>query len=118
MNVNVHDTRMIGAALLALPLLVGCSLEAAMSSCAQCGEVRSITRREVRNEILLPTDAPVTVSVRTGVPVVFDVRIHMDRGGAQDFVVTSRDKLRIGDRVEVRDGRVIPVARLVGLGLT
>lgn len=104
--------------MLMLPLLGGCSLEAAMEACAQCGQIRSISPRAVTNDILLPTDAPVAVSARAGAPVVYDVRVYMDRGGAQDFVLTNRDKLRVGDRVEIREGRLVPVARVVGLGLT
>ena len=44
------------------------------------------------------------------------VRLGVRHAMAQPLV--SRDRLRVGDRVEVRDGRVVPVARLVGLGLT
>lgn len=117
---NMHDALMRSAApvLLIVPLLGGCSLEAAVATCAQCGEVRAIVAREVRADIRLLTDAPRTVSTRSTAPIVYDVRVRMDRGGSRDFVLDDRRHLRIGDRVEIRDGKLVPVARDVGLGLT
>lgn len=109
------------AMLMVLPLLGGCSLEAAMTTCAQCGQVRSIAPREITPQIRLPTDAPRAVAAtRSGVPVVYDVRIRMDRGGSLDVVLVEQERvrLRVGDRVEIRHGRVVPLARVSGLGLT
>lgn len=89
-------------------LLGGCSLEAAMTSCADCGEVRSVTPRHVRNDIRLHTDAPdawtvAAKDVRAG-RVVFHVRVRMDRGGSRDFILPRDPQLQVGDRVEIRDG--------------
>lgn len=93
-------------------LLGGCSLEAAMSTCAQCGEIRSIAPRPLTPEIRLVTDAPSARSEpldRSDVPVVYDVRVHMDRGGSRDFVLAIRPNVHVGDRVEVRDGTLMPL---------
>jgi hypothetical protein len=96
--------------MLSLIVLTGCSLEAAITTCADCGEVRSITPRPLRNEIHLLTDAPqvVAVSGAAPVPVIYHVRIRMDRGGSRDFILSNLERLRVGERVEVRQGRVIP----------
>lgn len=97
----------------------GCSLEAASVSCADCGQVRAITPRHASREIRLLTDAPQATRVAASEDqLVWDVRVRMDRGGSRDFTIARREALRVGDRVEIRDGRPIPVARLVGLGLT
>lgn len=98
-----------------VPLLGGCSLEAAMSSCAQCGEIRSIAPRPVAPEIRLVTDAPMAAPDapdRPGVPVVYDVRVHMDRGGSRDFVLARPPAVRVGGRVEVRDGALVPLQQV------
>jgi len=71
----------LGLTLLAMAL-GACSLGAALDSCADCGEVRSIDIRYVR--------------------------VLMDRGGSRDFMQPGAG-LRIGDRVEIRGG--LPVAR-------
>lgn len=93
-------------------MLSGCSLQGWMETCASCGEIRSITPRQVRNEIRLITDAPQAqyISLRglPPVPVVYDVRIRMDRGGARDFVVSELGKLAIGARVEVLGAKIVP----------
>ena len=90
--------------------LGGCSLEAAMSTCAECGEVRAITPRLVHNEIRLFTNAPDAYAVSdadaAAKPVVFHVRVRMDRGGSRDFILPGAD-LQVGDRVEIRDGALI-----------
>ena len=102
--------RGLGLALLAATLN-GCSLEAAMTSCADCGEVRSITPRVVSNDIRLHTDAPEafatgdTVAVDT--PLVYHVRVRMDRGGSRDFVLSRAATLHVGDRVEIRGGELV-----------
>lgn len=97
--------------LLAVPALAGCSREAAMAGCADCGEVRSISPRQLRSEIRLLTDAPQTVALLDSVaaPIVYDVRIRMDRGGSRDFVLSDAARLRIGSRVEIRAGQVVPL---------
>lgn len=99
-------------ALLAIPALGGCTLEAAMAGCADCGEVRSISPRQLRSEIRLLTDAPQTVALLDSVaaPIVYDVRVRMDRGGSRDFVLSDAAQLRVGARVEIRAGRVVPLA--------
>src|SRR5690242_2476155 len=84
--------------------LVGCNFDPWIKSCATCGEVRSITERPLRNEIGLITDAPQAqyISLRglPPVPVVYDVRIRMDAGGARDLTMSEVGDLRVGDRVE------------------
>lgn len=99
-------------------LLAGCSLEAATVTCADCGQVRAIAPRHASPPIRLLTDAPRPVAATATDGVVWDVRVRMDRGGSRDFTLTQRNALRVGDRVEVRDGRLVPVTRMVGLGLT
>lgn len=111
----MNAIRMSGLVMLvsALPaVLGGCSLEAAMSTCAQCGEIKSIVPRPVSPEIRLVTDAPLARPEpldRSDVPVVYDVRVHMDRGGSRDFVLASQPGVHVGDRVEVRDGTLMPL---------
>lgn len=86
-------------------LLVGCSLEAAMTTCADCGEVRSVKPRVLRTDIRLITYAPeVADADPAGAPVVYDIRVRMDRGGSRDFVVSGDPGLRVGDRVEISGG--------------
>lgn len=91
--------------------LGGCSLEAAMATCASCGEVRSVTPRVVRSEIHLPTTldayAPAAAVPASGQAIVFHVRVRMDRGGSRDFLLPSAD-VSIGDRVEVRGAALVP----------
>lgn len=100
-------------------LLAGCSLEAASVNCAECGQVRAIVPRHASPKIRLLTDAPRPQATPVSdESVVWDVRVRMDRGGSRDFTLGQRNALRVGDRVEVRDGRLVPVTRLVGLGLT
>lgn len=100
---------LVGLAL--IPILGGCSLEAAMTSCADCGEVKSVTARPVHREIRLHTDAPEawTVSAASAAAgsVVYHVRVRMDRGGARDFLVPRDPGLQPGDRVEIRDGELM-----------
>jgi hypothetical protein len=99
------------ALLLAAAALCGCSLDKTLSSCANCGEIRSITPRVVSQDIRLITTAPAeTVTIGDTLPdnVVFDVRVRMDRGGSRDFVLTGAERLRVGTRVEVRGGRIVP----------
>jgi hypothetical protein len=99
-------------ALTTSPYLGACSLEAAMSTCAQCGEIRSIAPRPLRADIRLVTDAPlpdVEALDRAGLPMVYDVRIHMDRGGSRDFVLAERPRLKVGERVQVREGLIVPL---------
>lgn len=96
--------------LLAMVLLSGCSLEAAMQTCADCGEVRSVKARIARDEIRLLTDAPAWTALdasATKDPLVYDVRVRMDRGGSRDFVLKGDPKLRPGDRVEIRGGDIV-----------
>lgn len=85
-------------------LLGGCSLEAAMSSCANCGEVKFVTPRAVHDEIRLYTDAPeaVPVALEPSTRVVYHVRVRMDRGGSRDFLLPRDPQLHPGDRVEVQ----------------
>lgn len=92
-------------------MLGGCSLEAAMATCADCGEVKSVTVRPVHREIRLHTDAPeawavgaVDAATRN---VVYHVRVRMDRGGSRDFLVPRDPGLRPGDRVEIRRGELM-----------
>lgn len=94
--------------------LGGCSLEAAMATCASCGEVRSVTPRVARSEIHLPTtldayaDAytPAAAVAASGQPITFHVRVRMDRGGSRDFFLPSAD-VSIGDRVEIRGDKLV-----------
>ena len=97
-------------------LASGCSLEAAVVNCAQCGEIRAIAPRPASRDIGLPSDAP--HAMYAGAEMVYYVRVRMDRGGSRDFVLPSRDGLRVGDRVELRDDKLVPVSRVAGLGLT
>ena len=91
--------------------LAGCGLGAAMESCLDCGQVRLIEPRVVRDIRLYTTTAPEPYRVGDAdtatQAVVFHVRVRMDRGGARDFTL-SRASLRVGDRVEIRSGE--PVA--------
>jgi hypothetical protein len=99
-------------ALATTPYLGGCSLEAAMTTCAQCGEIRSIAPRPLRADIRLVTDAPlpdVEALDRAGLPMVYDVRIRMDRGGSRDFVLAERPRIKVGERVQIREGLVVPL---------
>lgn len=105
-----NDHLMFGI-LLAAAALSGCTLEQTLASCANCGEVRSITPRVVSNEIRLLTTAPAeTLTIGDTLPsnVVFDVRVRMDRGGSRDFVLSGAERLRRGTRVEIREGRLVP----------
>ncbi|HUR42123.1 MAG TPA: hypothetical protein VM240_13240 [Verrucomicrobiae bacterium] len=98
------------AGMMILPLLGGCSLEAAMTTCADCGEVRSVKARVARSEIRLLTDAPRAVisdADAADLPLVYDVRVRMDRGGSRDFVLAAPPGLKPGDRVEIRAGSVV-----------
>lgn len=105
--------RGFGLALLAAALN-GCNLEAAMTSCADCGEVRSITPHVVRTDIRLYTSAPESSVVRdVADQLVYHVRVRMDRGGSRDFVL-PRAAQRVGDRVEIRGGELVVQSR-VGL---
>jgi hypothetical protein len=105
-------TRLTFALLMTVGLCSGCSLQGWMSSCADCGQVRSITPRQLRNEIRLITDAPqaqyISLEGEAPVPLVYDVRIRMDRGGARDFVVSAVGNLAVGDRVQVHGSQIIP----------
>ena len=90
-------------------MLGGCSLEAAMTSCANCGEVKFVTPRAVRNDIRLHTNAPEAVPVAAGASaghLVFHVRVRMDRGGSRDFLLQRDPQLQPGDRVEIHDGEL------------
>lgn len=106
-----HASIKCAGPILLVAALGGCSLEAAMTSCAQCGEVQSITPRVARSDIRLPTplDAyrPAEVVPVAGRPIMFQVRVRMDRGGSRDFFVPQAD-LSVGDRVEVRGGALVP----------
>ena len=90
--------------------LGGCSLEAAMTTCASCGEVRSVTPRVVRSEIHLPTPldayAPAEAVPASGAAMMFHVRVRMDRGGSRDFFLPNAD-VSVGDRVEVRGDALV-----------
>ena len=90
--------------------LSGCGLGAALESCPDCGQVRLIEPRVVR-DIRLYTRAPEPYRVGDAdtatQPVVFHVRVHMDRGGARDFTLLSRASFSVGDRVEVSSGELI-----------
>lgn len=100
----------LGPALLAVTL-TGCDLDALIESCAVCGEVRSTQARLVRNDIRLDTIAQaysVNNADTTKQPVVFHVRVRMDRGGSRDFIVARTD-LQVGDRVEISGDE--PIAR-------
>jgi hypothetical protein len=85
--------------------LSACGLGAAMESCPDCGQVRMIEARVAHSGIGIYSSAGTTVQ-----PVLFHVRVRMDRGYARDFTL-SRADLRIGDRVEIRGGE--PIAREV-----
>ena len=92
--------------------LGACTLEAAMSTCAQCGEIRSIVPRPVRTEIRLVTDAPVEISEELGAdagPMVYDVRVRMDRGGSRDFVLAERPRIKVGERAQIRGELIVPL---------
>src|SRR5437868_3443159 len=103
---DVREAVTVAACVVLLMTLGGCNLEPWMKNCADCGEIRSITERPLRNEIGLITDAPqaqyISLQGLPPVPVVYDVRVHMDAGGARDLVMSSLGKLRVGDRVEVQ----------------
>jgi hypothetical protein len=100
------------AACVLVTVLGGCNLEPWMKSCADCGEVRSITERPLRNEIGLITDGPraqyISLKGLPPVPVVYDVRVHMDAGGSRDITLSSVGTLRVGDRVELRGAHIVP----------
>ena len=100
----------LGTALLTMAL-TACDLDALIESCAVCGEVRSTQARVVRHDIRLDTSAhayAVNNAVSAQQPVVFHVRVRMDRGGSRDFIL-SRSDLQVGDRVEISGDQ--PVAR-------
>lgn len=104
-----HATVGSAGVLLFAAALGGCSLEAAMATCANCGEVRSVTPRLARSEIRLPTplDAYTPVALpAAGESMVFHVRVRMDRGGSRDFFLPHAG-LQVGDRVEVRGDALI-----------
>lgn len=108
---RVGSAGVIPGFVLAAATLGGCSLEAAMATCASCGEVRSVTPRLVRTDIRLPTprdayDAFAAATPASGEPVVFHVRVRMDRGGSRDFFLPRAD-LNVGDRVEVRGDALV-----------
>ncbi len=42
---------------------------------------------------------------------VYDLVIRMEKGDARHVTVASRENLRPGDRVEIVDGRVLPLSR-------
>jgi hypothetical protein len=90
--------------------LGGCSLEAAMATCASCGEVRSVQARVVRSEIHLPSPldayAPAEAVPASGQGIVFHVRVRMDRGGSRDFMLPRAD-FNVGDRVEIRGDTLV-----------
>jgi hypothetical protein len=94
-----------------IPMLGGCSLEATMTTCANCGEVKSVTARPVHRDIRLHTDAPgawtVSAAEANTRAVVYHVRVRMDRGGSRDFLVPRDPGLHPGDRVEIRDGALM-----------
>jgi hypothetical protein len=100
----------LGPAFLTMALSA-CDLDALIESCAVCGEVRSAQARVVRHDIRLDTSAQsyaLNNAVTTKQPVVFHVRVRMDRGGSRDFIL-SRSDLQVGDRVEINGDE--PVAR-------
>jgi hypothetical protein len=99
----------------ALLPLSACSLDAAMAQCAQCGQIRSIEARELRSDIRMPSLAPLArVGSAGGGTMVYDIRVRMDRGGSRDIVIASRAGLRVGDRVEIREGKLVPLMQLAG----
>jgi hypothetical protein len=100
----------LGPALLTMALSA-CDLDALIESCAVCGEVRSAQARVLRHDIRLDASAQaysINNAVSTKQPVVFHVRVRMDRGGSRDFILPRSD-LQVGDRVEISGGE--PVAR-------
>ena len=106
---HIHRTLLPVTGIVAVMLLGGCNLQAAMQTCADCGEVKSVKARIARNEIRLLTDAPTWAALdaaATKDPVVYDVRVKMDRGGSRDFVMQSTD-LKPGDRVEIRGDAIV-----------
>ena len=106
---QIHKALLPVTGLLATMLLGGCNLQAAMQTCADCGEVKSVKARIARDEIRLLTDAPTWAAhgaAKSQDPIVYDVRVRMDRGGARDFVMKATD-LKPGDRVEIRGGALV-----------
>jgi hypothetical protein len=88
--------------------LNACGLGAALESCPACGEVRLIEGRVAHNGMQIYTrGAGATVQ-----PLLFHVRVRMDRGYARDFTL-ARASLRVGDRVEIRSGE--PIVRDVAV---
>src|SRR5689334_7414854 len=96
----------LGLVLLATALSA-CGLGAAMESCLDCGEVRMIEGRVARYGIIQNYARGAAGTVQ---PVLFHVRVRMDRGYGRDFTLAHAD-LRVGDRVEIRGGE--PIARAV-----
>ena len=102
-----RNSMVLAGLFLVLPQLGGCSLEAVMQSCADCGEIRSITPRAVSGAIRLPAAEEALGVVRTaaqGEPRVYHVRVRMDRGGSRDFLLPAEPGLKIGDRVHIGAG--------------
>jgi hypothetical protein len=104
----------LGPGLLAVALSA-CSLEAVdavIESCAACGEVRSTEPRAMRADIRLDTSVPHAYSPSPAdtatQPLVYHVRVQMDRGGSRDFMLARAD-LQVGDRVEISGSE--PVVR-------
>jgi hypothetical protein len=117
MNVRVTVFTMLAAL---APALDGCSTSEASSllcSCAQCGVIRSIdtltawgdppAESAVGGAIIERPIAPPGMFRRAETHTVYTVRIRMDRGGARDVMLGARGDLHVGDRVEIREGRVV-----------
>jgi hypothetical protein len=117
MNVRV-TVFALGTAL--MPALSSCSSSEASSllcTCAQCGVIRSIDSRTawgdppaesaVSGAIIEHPIVPPGMFRRAETHTIYTVRIRMDRGGARDLMVGARGELHVGDRVEIRDGRVV-----------
>ena len=115
MNVRIPIAALCGALIL---VTTGCSSSEAsiLTTCAQCGVIRSIDSRTAWGEP--PPESAVEGAIighpisqagmfgRTGTHTFYAVRIRMDRGGARDVMLGSCGELHVGQRVEIRDGRL------------
>ena len=119
MDVRIMLLALCGAA---MPALSACTTSEASNlvfTCAQCGAIRSIDPRTawgdapvesaVNGAIIQQAIMPAGMFRRAETHTIYVVRIRMDRGGARDVMLGARGELHVGDRVEIRDGRVVQI---------
>ena len=115
MNVRMPVAALSGVLMAGLS---GCNSSEAsiLTTCAQCGVIRSIDSRTAWGEppaesavsgaIIKQELAPAGMFRQAETHTLYAVRIRMDRGGARDVMLGSCGKLHVGDRVEILDGRL------------